>query len=147
MRSSPVRAVVDTNVVFEGLTKRDTAAGWIVEAWLADLFRPCISNALAYEYVEILANKLSPHRWELIRPLLHGLLERADPVAVYYSWRPSSPDPGDEHVIDCAMNAGAIIVTWNVRDFRSAQSQLGLPVQTPVEFLRRLRETGQSSKA
>lgn len=53
MRSPPIRAVVDTNVIFEGLTKRDTAAGWIVEAALAGLFQPCISNALAYEYADV----------------------------------------------------------------------------------------------
>ena len=138
-----VRAVIDTNVVFEGLTKRDTAAGWIVEAWLAGLFRPCISNALGYEYVEVLSTKLSPKRREQVRPLLRGLLEAAERIGIHFTWRPSSPDPGDEHVIDCAMNAGAIIVTWNVRDFRRAQSQLGLPISTPVEFLRYLGETNQ----
>jgi predicted nucleic acid-binding protein len=147
MRSEPIRGVVDTNVVFEGLTKRDTAAGWIIEAWLADLFRPCVSNALAYEYVETLSSKLSPERWRQVRPVLHDLLRRAESVTVYFSWRPFSQDPGDEHVIDCGMNAGAMVVTWNVGDFRQAQSQLGLPVSTPVQFLQRLREATDSSDA
>jgi predicted nucleic acid-binding protein len=137
----PLRVVIDTNVVFEGLTKRETAAGWILEAWSAGSFKPCASNALAYEYLEILSTKLSPERWAVIRPLLRGLLEQAEPAEVHYSWRPSSPDPADEHVIDCAMNAGAAIVTWNVRDFRLAHEQLGLIVETPVEFLQRLRRT------
>ena len=42
-------------------------------------------------------------------------------MVIHYSWRPMSPDPGDEHVIDCAMNAGATVVTWNVRDFKAAR--------------------------
>ena len=50
-------------------------------------------------------------------------------------WRPSSPDPGDEHIVDCAMNANAVVVTSNVRDFQMARASLGLPVLTPVEFL------------
>jgi predicted nucleic acid-binding protein len=51
--SIPLRVVVDTNVVFEGLTCQGNAAGLIVEAWLANLFQPCISNTLAYEYVDV----------------------------------------------------------------------------------------------
>lgn len=144
MRLTWLRGVIDTNVVFEGVTKRDTAAGWIIEVWLNGLFSPCVSNALAYEYVEVLSRKLSPKRWTQVRPLLRGLLERAKPIMIHYTWRPSSPDPGDEHVIDCAMNAGAVVVTSNVRDFRMAQAQLGLPVATPVEFLRRLKQVSDS---
>lgn len=86
-----------------------------------------------------LSRKLKPERWGLVKPLLRALLERARPVVVHFSWRPSSPDPGDEHVIDGAMNAGALVVTLNVRDFKRAQDQLGLPVVTPVDFLKRLR--------
>jgi predicted DNA-binding protein (UPF0278 family) len=37
--------------------------------------------------------------------------------------------------IDCAMNAGAIVVTSNIKDFRSARESLGLRVMTPVEFV------------
>ncbi|MCY7322676.1 MAG: PIN domain-containing protein, partial [Phormidesmis sp. CAN_BIN36] len=54
---------------------------------------------------------------------------------IYFSWRPPSPDPGDDLVIDCAMNAGAIVVTSNGRDFQSAKESLGLRVMTPVQFL------------
>jgi len=42
--------VIDTNVVFEGLTKQGGAAGLIIDAWLAGLLEVYISNALAYEY-------------------------------------------------------------------------------------------------
>jgi len=66
------------------------------------------------------------------------MLARAEFVPVYFSWRPTSPDPGDDHVIDCAMNAGAPVVTSNVRDFQSAQQSLGLQVITPAEFAAQL---------
>lgn len=33
------------------------------------------------------------------------------------------------------MNAGAILVTSNLRDFRTAQNLLGLQVMTPVKFV------------
>lgn len=134
-----LRAVIDTNVLFEGLTKQGGASGLIVEAWLlADLFHPCVSNALAYEYTDVLSRKLSDKRWQNVRQALGTLLSKAEFTIIYFSWRPSSPDPADEHLIDCAMNAGAIIVTSNIRDFKNAQSSLGLSVMAPMDFVAQL---------
>jgi predicted nucleic acid-binding protein len=129
-----MKAVIDTNVVFEGLTARGGACGLIVDAWLAGLFQPCVSSALAYEYADVLARKLSEARWLALEPILGRMLAQAELVSIYFSWRPMSPDPGDDLVIDCAMNAGAPVITTNVRDFRLAQRSLGLVVMTPIEF-------------
>ena len=127
------RVVIDTNVVFEGLTKRGGAAGLIVDAWLAGLLQVCISDALAYEYADVLSRKLSEERWQRIISVLGTLLSKAQFVVIHYTWRPISPDPGDEHVIDCAMNAGATVITSNVRDFETAREALGLRVIIPTE--------------
>lgn len=135
MMSYQARVVIDTNVVFEGLTKQGGACGLIVEAWLAGLLVPCVSNATAYEYLDVLARKLSPQRWESTRLLYQKLLHRAEFVTVYYRWRPISKDPGDDHIIDCAMNAGAAVVTSNLKDFKLAESQLGLQALTPLDFV------------
>lgn len=134
----PIRAIIDTNVVFDGLTRQGGACGLIIDAWRAGLFRPFVSNALAYEYAEVLSRMLSSERWQRIQPVLGRLLEQSEFVTVYFRWRPSSPDPGDEHVIDCAMNAGASVVTDNVRDFHMAKQALGLQVMTPMEFVEQL---------
>ena len=135
-----LRVVIDTNVVFEGLTSQGSASGLIIDAWLARLFHPRVSNALAYEYVDVLSRKLNSNRWEKIKPVLSRLLSEADFVPIYYMWRPASPDPADEHLIDCAMNAGAFLVTWNMKDFKTAQTSLGLQVISPIEFLNILPE-------
>ena len=132
-RPSLLRMVIDTNVVFEGLTRQGASSGIIMDAWLAGLARACVSSTLAYEYVEVLSRKLSSARWQEIQPVLGTLLSLADFVTIHYTWRPTSPDPADDHVVDCAMNSGAVLVTWNVRDFRTAQKSLGLRVITPVE--------------
>ena len=116
-----IRVVIDTNVVFEGLTKKGGASGSIVDAWLAGLMVVCVSNTLAYEYDDVLSRKLAPERWILLKPLLGKLLSIAEYTSIYFSWRPTSPDPGDDLAIDCAMNAGAIVVTSNIKDFRSAR--------------------------
>jgi predicted nucleic acid-binding protein len=56
-----IRAVIDTNVLFEGLTKLGPAAS-VVDAWAQKLFQPCVSTALALEYQEVLERKLAVHR-------------------------------------------------------------------------------------
>jgi putative PIN family toxin of toxin-antitoxin system len=129
------RVVIDTNVLFEGLTQQGGAAGLVVDAWLEGWVVVCLSNALAYEYEEVLSRKLSAGRWQEIRQVLALLIEDVQFIDIYFSWRPSSPDAGDELVIDCAMNGNAIVITSNVRDFRNAQDSLGLRVMTPVEFV------------
>jgi predicted nucleic acid-binding protein len=131
-------AVIDTNVVFEGLTVRGGASGLIIEAWFSGLFTACVSNALGYEYVDVLSRKLSTSRWQEIQPVLGTLLSKCEFVTIFYSWRPASPDPGDDHVIDCAMNAGGIVVTHNLADFRHAERSLGLIVLSPVQFVTEL---------
>ena len=121
MTSLPLlRVVIDTNVVFEGLTKKGGASGLIIDAWLAGLMVVCVSNTLAYEYDDVLSRKLAPERWILLKPLLEKLLSIAEYTSIYFSWRPTSPEPGDDLALDCAMNAGAIVVTSNIKG-RSSQ--------------------------
>jgi predicted nucleic acid-binding protein len=44
MPTAPLlRVVIDTNVVFEGLTQQGGAAGLIIDAWLAGLLEICVS--------------------------------------------------------------------------------------------------------
>ena len=136
-----MRAVIDTNVVFEGLTKQGGASRLVIEAWLADLFEPCVSSALAYEYWSVLTRRLSPTRLHRIEKVVTELLDHAHDVEIFFRWRPSSPDPGDDFVIDCAVNASAALVTWNQKDFRQAQAELGLEVLFPIDLLKRIDET------
>lgn len=135
-----MRVVIDTNVVFEGLTKQGGASGLLIDSWLAGLLEVYISNALAYEYVDVLFRKLSKSRWQKLQPVLKTLISKTKFTPIYYSWRPTSPDPGDDLVIDCGMNAAAVIITLNVKDFRRAQKSLGLQIMTPIELIIKLAE-------
>jgi len=133
MNGATIRFVIDTNVLFEGLTTKKSTSSLLVDAWYAELFQAHVTTTLAYEYVDVLSRKLSANRWNQLKPAVGQLLQLSKLVTAHYSWRPISPDPGDDHVIDCAMNAGASVVTWNRKDFRSAKEDLGLSVLTPVD--------------
>lgn len=130
------RVVLDTNVVFEGLTRKNGASGLIIEAWKADFIDVFVSNALVYEYVDVLSRKLSPQKWGAARTALRTLLDRAHFTPIYYSWQPSSPDPGDALVVDCVMNANALLITHHVKDFRAAQQDLGIYLLRPEPFVK-----------
>ena len=135
-----LRGVVDTNVLFEGLTHLGPAAE-IVDAWVARRFQPCVSTALALEYHDVLARKLAPRRGEAALKALQALLARSIYVPIRFSYRPASPDPGDDFVVDCVLNARAVLVTSNLRDFREPSERHHLTVVGPVEFLKLLEET------
>ncbi|WP_224410560.1 hypothetical protein [Oscillatoria salina] len=75
-----------------------------------------MSDAIAYEYADVLSRKLSRERWEKLQPVLGTLLALANFTTIYYSWRPSSP------------------ITY-LRDFQKAKETLNLQVMTPQELV------------
>jgi putative PIN family toxin of toxin-antitoxin system len=105
------RVVLDTNVIFEGLTQKNSACGLIIDAWFAGLLNVCVSDALVYEYIDVLVRKFSPAKYQQAQTALATLLHQSTFTTIFYTWRPASPDPGDDLVIDCAMNANAMVVT------------------------------------
>ena len=79
-----LQIVVDTNVVFEGLTRQGGASGLIIDAWLTRLMVVCVSNALAYEYDDVLSRKLSEARWIKLQPVLGQLLSMTQYTNIYF---------------------------------------------------------------
>lgn len=134
-----LRAVIDTNVLFTGLTRLGPCAE-VVDLWVNRKIVACVSTALALEYQDVLGRKLGPDKQHLVTGALQALLDRADFVPIRSRVRPMSPDPDDDFVIECAMNGQAVLVTQNLRDLRVAQDALGIPVLTPSQFLIYLKE-------
>ncbi len=80
-----MRIIIDTNVIFEGLTQRGSASGLIVLAGLAGRHDVCVSNALMYEYESVLSRELAPQRWRTLQPVLDDLLDIAQFVSNHYT--------------------------------------------------------------
>lgn len=53
---------------------------------------------------------------------------------IFYLWRPVLKDANDDFVLELAVKAQAMIVSWNVKDFTRAASY-GIRVVTPRDFL------------
>lgn len=71
--------------------------------------------------------------------LLDAIALVAEPIRISYLWRPLLSDPGDDLVLETAVNGRAnVIVTFNRRDFEPAANRFGLEVITAADAVRRL---------
>ena len=71
---------------------------------------------------------------------LDAVLAMAEPVKAHFLWRPQLRDPGDEMVLETAVNGRAdALVTFNVRDFGSVPERFGIEVLIPREAIKRIR--------
>ena len=69
-----------------------------------------------------------------------GLIALAEPVQLFFRWRPQLRDPGDEMVLEAAVNGKAsAIATFNERDLREARHIFDIEVLRPGEVLRRMK--------
>lgn len=69
---------------------------------------------------------------------LDAVVDLVEPVEIWFLWRPQLHDPGDELVLEAAVNGrAAAIVTFNSRHFSSAAGRFGLRVLSPAEAIRR----------
>jgi predicted nucleic acid-binding protein len=71
---------------------------------------------------------------------LDGLVDMAERVTPRFRWRPQLRDPGDELVLEAAVNGQAMaIVTFNRRDFPMVRARFGIEVLLPAEVIRRVQ--------
>lgn len=102
-----------------------------------------LTPALLLEYEAVcqlaehrLASSLSPQE---IDHFLDGLVLLAEPVETYFRWRPQLRDPGDEMVLEAAVNGRAeAIVTFNLRHYGVVPQRFGIETMRPGEALQRI---------
>ena len=102
-----------------------------------------LSAALLFEYEATC--QLPEHRpasglgAEEVGIFLDALVDLAEPVETWFRWRPQLRNPGDEMVLEAAVNGRAdALVTFNRRDYGAAPEGFGIEVLSPGEALRRM---------
>jgi len=137
------RIVLDTSVVVAGLRSRLGTSNAVLRSVANKQVVALATPPLFFEYEDVL--KRAEHR------LIHGLtLEEIDeflaelaavlePVETHFQWRPQVRDPGDEMVLEAAINGHAgIIVTFNVSDFAAAAGRFGIQILQPRDLMREM---------
>jgi putative PIN family toxin of toxin-antitoxin system len=140
-----VRLTLDTCVIASAFRGRQGASRVLLDLLYARRFLAPTSPALFLEYETVLSRpeQRAVHQFtdEQLETLLRDLADLVTPVPIRYHFRPQLRDPGDELVLEAAINGSAdIIVTHNVRDFLPETTLFGIEVLTPGSILReRLR--------
>jgi len=135
------RIVLDTNVVVAALRSGRGASAAVLLGAGTGQFELCISVALFFEYESALKRPEAGIRlsFAAIDDILDHLAAVGRQQEIFFLWRPTLPDPADDHVLELAV-AGQCdaIVTYNQRDFRGAE-RFGIDIVSPPEFLLQLR--------
>lgn len=72
---------------------------------------------------------------------MDSLIALAEPARAFFRWRPQLRDPGDELVLEAAVNGRAeAIVTLNDSHLREARKSFGIEFVCPAEALRKIKE-------
>ena len=130
------RVVLDTNVVVSALRSRRGASAAILGLAGTGRYLHCVSVAPVFEYEAACkrpATGLAVTE-AVIDDVLDYLAGTGRRQAIHFRWRPALQDPGDDHVLELAVAAGAMIVTYNRRDFAGAE-RFGIDVVSPAGFL------------
>lgn len=139
-----VKVVLDTDVVVAAMRSPTGASAALLRAARRGELIILLSVALALEYESVcrqaehqLASSLSD---EDIEAFVTTLIAMGEPVNIYFLWRPQLRDPGDEMVLETAVNGGAdALITFNVRDYGVVPSRFGVEVLLPREAIRRVK--------
>ncbi len=134
----PLQIVIDTNVLISALRSRRGASFRILSRLGGQDFEINVSVPLVLEY-EDAAKRVAPE-FGLTHDEIDDILDYVCRVAhhhkIHFLWRPYLKDPGDDHLLEVAVEARCdFIVTHNTRHFAGAE-RFGVRVVSPQEFLR-----------
>jgi putative PIN family toxin of toxin-antitoxin system len=139
-----VRLVLDTDVVVAAMRSPRGASAELLRRIDGGRAVTLLTVALALEYEAICT--LAEHqlasglRAGEVSLYVDGLIAMAEPVQSFFRWRPQLRDPGDELVLEAAVNGQAdAIVTFNQSHLREARTNFGIEVVRPAEALRRIK--------
>jgi putative PIN family toxin of toxin-antitoxin system len=135
-----IRVLLDTNVLVAGLTSSRGASHVLLQAVAAGKLQMAASPALWLEYESVLKRDairtLHGFSVQQIDQILSALAVWVHPVSLHYIWRPQLRDPGDEMVLEAAVNGQvSALVTHNLRDFSVAAPKFSLQVLTPAQLI------------
>jgi putative PIN family toxin of toxin-antitoxin system len=135
-----IRAVLDTNVIVSALRSSQGASYRLLMLLEQADFEISLSVPLVLEYED--AAKRIVDEVGLTTADVDDVLDYLCSVGghqvIHFLWRPVLKDPGDDHVLELAVEAGCdVIVTHNTKDFAGSK-QFGIKALTPAEFLKRI---------
>jgi predicted nucleic acid-binding protein len=133
--------VLDTAVLVAAVRSDRGASRVLLTAALERRYPILASVPLMLQYESVLtrpehlaAARLTAADVEVV---LNAIALVIEAVRISYLWRPVLIDPGDDLVLETAVNGGAgTVITFNRRHFEPAAFQFGLEILTPAGAVR-----------
>jgi putative PIN family toxin of toxin-antitoxin system len=141
-----LRYVLDTDVVVAAMRSSQGASRQLLLEALSERFELLLSVALILEYEAVLTRPAQLTACGISKAeagrVLDDLASIAKPVKIRFRWRPHLHDPGDDMVLETALNGDAdAIVTFNLRHFSLANKSFDCAVLLPRLALQQIRSS------
>ena len=143
-----MKCVFDTDVVVAAIRSPKGASAALIRALQLGQVKVAASVALFVEYEATCTrpehvSAAGLHISE-VSDFLDALAGLMDPAEIHFLWRPQLRDPGDDMVLEAAVNAMAdVIVSFNIKDYADVPQRFGIKVLLPCDALARLRASQQ----
>ena len=139
-----MRLVLDTDVMVAAMRSHSGASRQLLSAAFDRRLVLLVSAALVLEYEAVLTR---PEHMDAVgvtvsevNVILDAVIAVAEPVAPRFLWRPQLKDPGDEMVLEAAVNGGADrLATFNVRHLGAAALRFGILATPPSAIWREFK--------
>ena len=131
--------VVDTNVLVSGLLSPHGAPARVIDLLTTGDLRLAHDDRIAAEYRQVLARPRFGFQAEAVTHLLDLLFTEGLPLVA----RPlpaALPDPTDRPFIEVAAEAGAPLITGNLKHF-PPKACAGIEVLSPAAFIQAWRDS------
>ena len=140
-----LRCVLDTDIIIAAMrSSRGASAAILLNAKNNPTVQLIGSVPLIFEYEAKCMLPEHCHAAELTEheasAFLDTLVSLTEPINLDFRWRPQLRDPGDEMVLETAINGKAdLLVTFNLRDYGDAPQRFGIQALRPADALKRIR--------
>ncbi len=137
------RVILDTNVILAAMRSQTGASHRLLLTIGHPKWLSVMTPALMYEYEDVArrpgnAPDLSSQD---ITDILDLIYQQSHRQMVWFSWRPLSPDPGDDAILEAAIAGGCdFVVSFNERHLRAARD-FGIEVLKPAALLKLIGES------
>jgi putative PIN family toxin of toxin-antitoxin system len=136
-----MKIVIDTSVWISALITKNSDSRKLLRLIFEKKLSPQMSEALFYEYEDVMKRKKLQERTPLSKEeqvsLLNAYMSTCKWNEIYYMWRPNLNDENDNFVVELAVASGAkAIITYNLKDFTNAELSFSHSITTPENFIR-----------
>ena len=136
-----MKVVIDTSVWISALITKNSDSRKLLRLVFEKKLVPQMSEALFYEYEDVMKRKKLQERTPLSKKeqvsLLNAYISTCKWNEIYYMWRPNLSDENNNFVIELAVASGAeAIITYNLKDFTNAELSFSHTITTPENFIK-----------